>query len=52
MKVLMLCLAFAVTTAKLLFLIFIEAVLDVHLIFALPVAGRYVMETCREVRRK
>nr|POF26776.1 hypothetical protein CFP56_47939 [Quercus suber] len=41
-----------VISAKLLFLIFTEAVLDVHLISALPAAGRFVMDICREVRRK
>jgi hypothetical protein len=45
-------LAFAAIIAELLFLIFTEAVLDVLLISALSVAGRYVMDICRDVRRK
>ena len=40
----MLSLAFAVIYAELLFLIFTEAVIDVLLISALPVAGRFVMD--------
>lgn len=44
--------SFSATTAKLLLLIYTEAVLYVHMIFASSVAERFEMDTCWEVRRK